>query len=254
MISVTLLARNSEQHLQQVLESLQAFEEVLLFDNGSTDRTLEIAAKFPNVVIKQGIFSGFGPTHNLASSLAKNDWILSIDTDEVVTPALSKEILSLTLEPETVYILSRQNEYRGRVIKGCGWSPDKVTRLYNRKVTQFSDAAVHEKIIDKGLKKVELAAPLKHYSYRDLHDFLKKMQHYSDLFALDRVGKVTSSPVKALLHGWFAFFKSYLLKKGIFDGYPGFVISLYNGHTAYYKYLKLYEKNLDLKKQSDSVG
>lgn len=245
MISVTLLAKNSERHLEKVLAALHSFDEVLLFDNGSTDQTLAIARRFPNVQIKEGTFKGFGPTHNEATSLARNDWILSIDSDEVVTPSLNTEIQSLKLERGTVYTIPRQNEYRGRPIKGCGWSPDIVTRLYNRRDTYFTDAAVHEKIVDKNLLIHPLKNPLQHYSYDNLHDFLSKMQHYSDLFAKDRVGKIKSSPCKAVLHGWFAFFKSYILKKGFLDGYPGFVISRYNAHTAYYKYLKLYEYNLD---------
>lgn len=243
MISVTLLSKNSERHLEKVLISLKDFDEVLLYDNGSADKTLEIAASFPNVRIKQGSFIGFGPTHNVASSCAKNDWILSIDTDEVVSDELKKEIFSLTLNRGTIYEISRENRYRGKVVKGCGWSPDRVLRLYHRGDTKFTDALVHERVLSDGLKTVRLKGVISHFSYDSLSDFLKKMQHYSDLFSDERKGKVSSSPLKALSHGSFAFFKSYILKGGILEGYNGFIISIYNGHTAFYKYLKLYEKN-----------
>jgi glycosyltransferase involved in cell wall biosynthesis len=248
VISVTLLAKNSEKFLREVLTSLKDFDEVLIYDNGSTDRTLEIARTFPNVRIEKGEFLGFGKSHNVASALAKNDWIFSLDTDEVLTEALLQEIQKLQLDPDTVYSIPRENRYRGRVIKGCGWSPDRVYRLYHRKKTAFSEAWVHEKILTEGMKTKSLKHSVIHYSYSDLSDFLKKMNAYSELFAEERKGKVSSSPFKALARGFFAFFKSYFIKRGILDGYPGFVISAYNGHTAFYKYLKLYEKNQDIAK------
>lgn len=243
MISVTLLSKNSEKHLQKILEVLSDFDEVLIYDNGSTDRTLEIAKRFANVVVHEGPFFGFGPTHNKASSLAKNDWIFSLDTDEVPTKELLKELAALQLKRGRVYSVPRSNVYRGRTIKGCGWSPDRVIRLYNRLDTKFTEVQVHERVISQGLQEIPLKGPLLHYSYESVHDFLTKMQAYSDLFAKENAGKIPSSPCKAILHAVFAFFKSYFLKRGFLDGYPGFLISVYNSHTALYKYLKLYENN-----------
>ena len=216
---------------------------VLLYDNGSTDATVEIATRFPNVRIVHGIFQGFGPTHNQASSLATNDWILSIDSDEVVTPALVQEILALALDPNCVYSFPRHNEFNGKWIKWCGWYPDRQIRLYNRTKTSFSNRQVHEAIITANCQQISLKNPLKHYSYAAISDFLSKMQSYSELFAKQNCGKKDSSLIKAISHGFFAFFKSYFLKRGFLGGYEGFVISAYNGHTAFYKYLKLYEAN-----------
>lgn len=248
MISVTLLAKNSEKHLEKILTALASFDEVLIYDNGSHDRTIEIASRFPNISIRSRHFLGFGPSHNEASSLARNDWILSIDTDEVPTSELIEEIKNLKLERGVVYSIPRKNEYRGHWVKGCGWYPDRTVRLYNRLDTKFTDVQVHERVISEGLKVVDLKHALQHYSYDNIHDFLSKMQSYSELFAKENKGKKSSSPCKAVLHGFFAFFKSYVLKRGFLDGYPGYVISAYNGHTAFYKYLKLYEANLDLQK------
>lgn len=243
MISVTILTKNSVRYLEEVLDALRSFDEVLIYDNGSIDSTLEIASKFPNVTIKKGAFLGFGPTHNHASSLARNDWILSIDSDEVVTPELAKEIAQLQLDPQAVYSFPRHNYYNGKFIRWCGWYPDRQWRLYNRKTTGFTDAQVHEAIIIKDLRNINLKSPLIHYSYGSHAEFLSKMQAYSDLFAKQNVGKKKSSPCKATLHGFFAFFKAYILKGGWKGGYEGFVISVYNGNTAFYKYLKLYEAN-----------
>lgn len=245
MITVTILTKNSEKYLKEVLASVASFDEVLLFDNGSTDQTLEIASRFPNVNVYKGKFEGFGPTHNKASSLAKNDWILSLDSDELLTNELVKEIGNQTLDPKNVYSIPRHNYYRTTFIRWCGWYPDRQIRIYNRLKTRFTDAQVHEAVIAESLHEVSLNAPIIHYSYANLSDFLNKMQSYSDLFAKQNVGKKSSTPWKALRHGIFAFFKSYILKRGILGGYAGFVISTYNANTAFYKYLKLYEANLD---------
>jgi glycosyltransferase involved in cell wall biosynthesis len=242
MISVTVLAKNSQQYIYEVLSALQDFNEVLLYDTGSTDKTMEIAATFPNVTIVQAPFEGFGPTHNKASACAKNDWILSIDSDEIVSPELAKEILEIKLQEDAVYSFPRHNYYRGKWIKWCGWYPDRQYRLYNRTKTRFSDAQVHEAVIIEGMYHVPLKHPIKHYSYRNVDEFLSKMQSYSTLFAMQNRGKKRSSLGKAVCHGFFAFFKSYLLKRGFLGGREGFEIAVYNGNTAFYKYLKLAEK------------
>ncbi len=244
MISVTVLTKNSQDTLAATLASLQKFPEILVYDSGSIDSTLAIGQKFPNVKIIHGEFVGFGPTHNAASSLAAHDWILSIDSDEVLTPELADEILKLPLDKTRVYQIDRRNYFNGKWIRWCGgWHPDPVVRLYNRLSTRFSDDAVHEKVITKDMQLTPLSSTLIHTPYRSMADFLSKMQTYTTLFAEQHQGKKSSSMGKAIAHGSFAFLKSYLLKKGFMGGKEGFIISLYNGHTAFYKYLKLLELN-----------
>lgn len=249
-ISVTVLTKNSQKYLTEVLSALQGFDEVVIYDTGSQDRTLEIARQFPNVTLYERPFTGFGPTHNAASALARNDWILSIDSDEVVTPELAKEIQSMQISRGSVYSFPRHNEYRGKWIRWCGWHPDRVIRLYHRQDTQFSDVQVHEAVEIRNMKEIQLESPLRHYSYDTVSDFLQKMQIYSTLFAEQFQGKKSSSLGKAILHGIFAFFKSYILKKGFLGGQEGFEISFYNANTAFYKYLKLAEANRRLKEMA----
>jgi len=244
MISVTILTKNCEATLPATLSSLQSFPHVLVYDTGSTDQTLTIASRFPNVQIIQGQFVGFGPTHNAASGLAAHDWILSIDSDETLSSELALELLKLKLDPKTAYQIPRHNYFNGKWIRCCGgWYPDPIVRLYHRKTTRFTDDAVHEKVITTGLTVTPLASPLLHTPYRSMEDFLTKMQSYSTLFAEQHRGKKKTSLAGALLHGWHAFLKSYILKKGFLGGKEGFIISLYNGHTTFYKYLKLHEAN-----------
>lgn len=246
MLSVTVLTKNSQKYLREVLSALEIFEEVLIYDTGSKDQTLEIANQFPNVVVYKGPFIGFGPTHNAASNFARNDWILSIDSDEVMTSELVDEIRKLHLTRGCVYSFPRHNEYRGKWIRWCGWHPDRQIRLYNRLDTRFTEAQVHEAVDAYHLQEIPLISPLRHYSYDRIDDFLLKMQSYSSLFAQQYQGKKSSSFSKAIAHGCYAFFKSYLLKRGFLGGKEGFEISFYNANTAFYKYLKLAEANQEL--------
>lgn len=247
MISVTVLAKNSEATIADTLSSLQEFDEVILLDTGSTDKTVEIAKRFPNTKVCYHDFIGFGKTHNIASSLASHDFILSIDSNEIVSVELSKEILSLELDPMTTYSMLRKNYFRGKHMTGCaGWYPDWVCRLYHRGKTGFNHAKVHEKILQGTLESVRLKGTIDHTPYRKVGDFLAKMESYSSLFATQHAGKKKSSLPKAVFRGFFAFFKSYILKRGIFLGAEGLLISLYNGHTTFYKYVKLAEENKKL--------
>ncbi len=240
MITVTILTKNSAATLKKTLASVVGFSEVLIFDTGSTDETLQIAREFPNVQVHQGSFSGFGPTHNLASSLAKHDWILSLDSDEILSEELSSEILKRTLYPNCVYEIRRHNFFNGKRIRGCsGWDPDFVVRLYNRKRAKFNDAKVHETVLYPNLNKVPLKHPILHTPYLQIEDFLTKMQNYSTLFVHDQKHKKSASLLSALCHGWWAFIKSYVVKRGFLSGKEGLIISLYNSHTTFYKYLKL---------------
>lgn len=247
-ISATILLKGTPNHLKAVIQALSGLDEVLIYDNGAEETALNICKTFSNVRIVKGNFFGFGKTHNIASNHATNDWILSIDSDEEATLELIQEIQNLSLDNHTVYSIPRRNFYQGHWVRGCGWWPDKALRLYNKKITQFSNVKVHESIETKQLNVASLKACLNHYSYDSVSNFLTKMQSYSDLFAEEWKGKKKSSPCKAALHAGFAFFKSYVLKGGIRDGYSGFLISAYNGHTAFYKYMKLYEINLSMHK------
>lgn len=247
MISVTILTKNSAATLSSTLEALRPFPEVLLFDTGSTDATLEIAERFANVRVVKEPFRGFGAAHNRATELASHDWILSIDSDEIVSPALSADILRMPLDPEAVYSLNRCNHFNGKWMRGCsGWYPDPVVRLYHRRSTSFSNDAVHEKVLAQHLKIIPLPGPLFHTPYRSIEDFLAKMQTYSSLFADQNRGKKRSSLFRAVTRGLAAFFKSYILKRGFLQGKEGLIISLYNAHTTYYKYLKLAFQNKSL--------
>lgn len=238
--------KNSERYLAEVLHALRDFDEVLLLDNGSTDRTFEIAKQFDNVSFYKHDFIGFGAMKNLAARLAQNDWIFSIDSDEVADEKLIDSIRAAVAEnrQNCVYTLSRLNHYNRRPIKACGWYPDIIPRLYHRAFTRFSDRQVHEALIlPPETKKLALSGELKHYSFENAEGLLQKMQQYTSLYADENRFRKSASIGKALLHGGVAFFKNYVLKRGFTYGADGFMISAANAQGAYYKYAKLYERN-----------
>jgi glycosyltransferase involved in cell wall biosynthesis len=246
MISVTVLTFNSEETIEACLGALEAFNDVVVLDTGSSDKTLQIAKGFSNVRVFRDEFCGFGPLHNIATVHARHDWILSIDADEVMRESSIDEIFELNLDEETVYGVLFRNYFNGKWIRFCGWYPEYKLRMYNRKVTRFTDDFVHETVVTKGLKVVLLKEPVDHFSYRKISHFLVKMEKYSELFAEQNRGLRKSSLTKAILKSWAAFFRSYFLKRGFLSGKEGYIISRYQADVTYYKYLKLDEKNLNL--------
>lgn len=246
-ISAVVLVKNSESTLQKTLESLKEFDNVVVYDNYSTDKSLQIAMSFNNVNLVQGEFNGFGWTKNNAASFAKYDWIVTIDSDEVVDPLLSHTLLTKELQSDTVYQLTSNTFYKSKQVKHCGWSNQKVKRVYNRTLTRYNSNNVHEEIMADGMKIEVLEGHIDHYSYYSLTQFMMKADYYSTLFAQDNAGKKYSSPKKAFFNALFSFFKTYFLKGGFLDGYIGLVIALSHMVTNFFKYMKLYELNSKLK-------
>jgi glycosyltransferase involved in cell wall biosynthesis len=247
-ISATILTKNSAARLDEVLRALRWCAEVVVLDTGSTDETIRIAGRHPNVSIHRlsGPFPGFGRAHGRAVVLAHNDWILSVDSDEIVSSELAEEISGMRLDPGTVYSIPFHNYLGGRLITTCGWYPDNHERLFNRTATNFCASDVHERVQTDGLRRERLRNPVRHYSYGSLGDFLRKMQFYSQLFAEQNAGSRHSSPLKAVTRSVWAFLKSYCLQRGCLQGREGLVISAYKAQTVFWKYLLLEEANLAL--------
>jgi len=239
MISVTVLVFNDEDKIATCLEALSQFAEVVVLDTGSTDRTKELALQFSNVRLFSSPFIGFGPLHNLAISYATHDWILSIDSDEVLSKEAFEELQRIELDRESIYLFSRWNFFGGKRITTCGWHSENIIRMFHKSQTQFSEDVVHEKVLLKNLKSVLVKGPIFHYSYRNIDDFLIKMRRYSTLFVEQHQERKKSSLFKAIIKSWAAFFRSYILKRGFLGGREGYIISRYNADVAYYKYLKL---------------
>jgi len=246
MISVVMIVRDGAVTLEKALRSLARFDDVVVYDNGSTDGSQEITKRFANVRLIDGYFDGFGPTKNRAAALAKHDWVLILDSDEALEPELVDALLSSRLDDNAVYLLNFKAFYRDQQVKYCGWNNQKIRRLYNRRVTGFSPAHVHENIQVEGLSVREfIGGSVLHFSYLSMSDFIVKADRYSTLYAESNKGKKTSSPLKAVVSGFYSFFRTYVMKRGFLDGHVGLLIAFSHMATNFYKYMKLYEANRD---------
>ena len=248
-ISVCILTKNSAQTIEKCLGAIcreNRFDEIILLDTGSTDETLEIVSRFPGIrVFHQDGIENFGETRNFISSMAKNDWLLHIDSDEFLPPQFFEELRHIELCPDTVYEISRRMFYRGRPLPGFD---DRIKRLYNRTATSWTNRAVHEIInLKEGMKLAGIGSPVEHHSYDSCDQLIQKAQKYSTLFADQFAGKKSATPWSAVLHGGWAFFRFYFLKRNIFYGYAGFITSFCFSVMSFLKYAKLYERNLRLR-------
>ena len=246
-ISVIVLAKNNQNTIKKTLQALSGFEDVVVYDNGSTDETITIAQSFSNVNLIQGEFKGFGWTKNQAVSFAKNDWVMIIDSDEVVDETLFEVLRTKEFHKNSVYQLNFKAFYKDIQVKHCGWNNQKIKRVYNRTITQYNNNDVHEDIVTDGLHVEVLEGSVEHYSYHTISEFIIKADRYSTLFAQNNAGKKSSSPLKALFNAKYSFIKTYIFKQGFRDGYVGLVIAFSHMVTNFYKYIKLYELNKELK-------
>lgn len=242
-ISVTILTKNSALKLKRTLDSTRNFHEVIILDSGSTDATEEIARSYPNVKFYKSDFLGFGPMKKKAASYASSSWILNVDSDEVLSQELLQDIFSREFKDNVVYGVDRRNHYCGKWIKGCDWYPDAVFRLYNKNKTDYDDAKLHEKIlVREGLRLEKLSGEILHYPYEDVSGLIKKLDHYSTLYAEEKRGKSVSL-ISLSLRTLYSFFRNYILKRGIFLGREGLLISFCSAAGVFYKNMKLLEEN-----------
>ncbi len=249
-ISAVVLASNNEATIKNTLDSLKEFDDVVLYLNNSHDNTKNIAKKYKNVNIIEGEFKGFGWSKNKATTYAKHDWIIIVDSDEVVDSRLLNTLKTKKLDEKTVYLINFKAFYKDIQVRHCGWNNQKIKRVFNKKVTKYNSNDVHEDIETDGLKVEELEGNMEHYSYQSIEQFVAKANTYSTLFAKNNVGKKSSSPAKAFFNSIYSFIKTYIFKKGFLDGYVGLVIAYSHAVTNFYKYIKLYELNLESKKRS----
>jgi len=237
-ISVVIIVKNGAKTITKALDSLKEFQEVIIYDNGSTDNTIKIAQSYSNVKLIKGDFLGFGETKNLATTYANNDWILSLDSDEIITPKLLQELQNITLDQNYAYEIKRDNYFFDKEIKYSGWGKDYLIRLYNRKNCKFNQNIVHEFIIcNKDIKIQRLINSFKHNAVQDLNQFLFKVAKYSDLASKD---KKTCFFLVVILKSFFTFFKTYFIQLGFLDGWRGFVISISNFNGKFFRYTKRY--------------
>ena len=245
-VSAVLLTRNEEKNIDRCLRSLAWADEIVVVDTGSRDQTLARAEKYTRSIFRGDIGKGFSHNRNLGNRKARNTWILKIDADEVVSPALCEEIQERMCSPHGVdgYVAATRAHFRGKWIRGCGWYPMHQVRLFDKRKAQW-EGTVHERLHLKG-RTAYLQNDILHFSYEDIQQYFQKFNLYTSFEArrMTEQGDRLSGwnlPEKWLLRPAGCFVRSYFFQKGFRDGFYGFVVSLYSSLYVLVKYMKLYE-------------
>jgi len=241
-VSVTIITRNEASNLTRALESVAWADDVVVVDCGSTDETAAIARRYTERFFVRA-WEGYSAQKNHAATLTKHDWILSLDADERVTPALATEIQALleTGPAAAGYRIPRVTWHLGRWIRSTDWYPDYQLRLYDRRAGAWAERHVHESVRIEG-RPGTLRHEIEHYAYRDLAHHFETMARYTDLAARQmRDDGRRASPTGLLLHPPLAFLRNYVLRAGFRDGVPGLIVSSFNAYYVFLKLAKLWE-------------
>jgi hypothetical protein len=251
-ISVVIITYNEERNLPRTLEQLRWCDDVIVVDSYSQDRTLEIAHAFQCRVVQQR-FEGYGLQKNHGIALAKHDWVLSIDADEVLSQELQHELQQLDLAHSDYqgYFVSIRHVFMNKAFRYGKGSAYPKLRLFHKKTGQYNLDQVHEKVVLNG-PTTHLKGRILHHSYHDLSHFVRKMNDYSERAAIQmfQQGK-TNSLLGILMKMPFYFFKYYFLNLNILNGKAGFIWSWQSTWYHTLKYLKLYEMNRQSSKGSN---
>ncbi len=237
--SAVLITRNSEAVLPACLKNLVFADEIVIVDSGSTDATLDIARRF-NAKVVQHNWLGFGKQKQFAVAQASHDWVLCVDTDEHVSDALRESIRRELQAPRFhAYEMPRCNRFLGRWLRHGEGYPDFSLRLFDRRHANWSDDAIHEKVVSDG-PVGRLAGDLLHESEQGLADYLAKQDRYTTLQAKQLHARGQRAGVaRMLLSPLLRFIKFYFLRLGFLDGIPGLRHILIGCRNSFAKYAKL---------------
>ncbi|MCI0601588.1 glycosyltransferase family 2 protein [bacterium] len=242
-LSVVIPTFNESQNIASCIQSVQDLaQEILVMDNFSQDGTPEIA-RLLNARVHQRAFDNFSANKNAAIELALNDWVLILDADERLTPALRNEIQNTLNSPAgaDAFRIKRDAYFCGKKVR-C-WSGKSVIRLFDKRKAAYDSAKlVHEELVVRNGTIDSLLHPMEHYTFRSFEQYLPKVHSFTSLAAREAYekGKRVS---------WFSLFlypplrllKTYFVKAGILDGIPGLIIAWLSAYTVYLKMAKLWE-------------
>lgn len=247
-VSVVIVTHNEESNIEAALRSAADFDEIIVVDSFSTDRTVEICKKYTDRIY-QHEWPGYAKQKQRAVDYAVSPWVLILDADERITPELKKEI-SEKITPHSSslpflscdgFYIQRKNFFLGRWIRHSGWWPDKILRLFRKDKGLLEDREVHEKVVVSGMVE-NLNGCLEHYTYRTISEYIRKMETYSTLAARE-IRKKAGRPGLASLLGnpCVTFFKMYFLRLGFLDGMHGMLLAVLYAYYTFLKYAKAWE-------------
>ncbi len=238
-LTIVIVAKNEARDIVDCMASASFADEVLVLDSNSTDETPALAEQAGARVIKTD-WPGYGAQVARGFSLATGTWVLSLDADERISDALRDEVLTaIRSGTHDGWRIPRISEFCGKFIRHSGWRPDHTLRLGRRELSGFTDHYLHAHMTVNG-QIGELKSSIVHYSHSDIHEVLEKLDRYSSSHARDMMARGKSASVlRALLHGAFAFFRTYFFRLGFLDGQHGLMLAVSSAEYTYYKYIKL---------------
>jgi glycosyltransferase involved in cell wall biosynthesis len=242
-LSAVIITQDEERDLPAALDSVRFCDEVLVVDSGSADRTRELAQAAGARVVIHTPWPGFRDQRNYAVLAATHDWVLALDADERVTPALRDEICRLRDRGFGMagYRIPRVVRYLGRWVRGTDWYPDPQLRLFDRRRGRWGGELVHESVEVTG-PVGRLHAELEHFPYADVSDHMIKIDSYTTLWARQSLGKRrVPGGLEMVLTSLWAFLRNYVMKRGVRLGHVGVTVSMLNAYYTYAKLAKLRE-------------
>jgi (heptosyl)LPS beta-1,4-glucosyltransferase len=243
-LSATIITLNEERNIERCLNHLLPIcDEIIVVDSYSSDRTKEICEQ-KNVRFIQTEWNGYAATKNYANSLAKHEYILSIDADEAPDKELQQSILKIKEQGfQGVYSVNRLTNYCGKWIYHSGWYPDWKIRIFPKSLTKWTGEFVHEELLfSEDLKNDSLEGHLSHYSYYNFKEHRERADHYSVLTAKKLFAQNKKANfAKPFLSAVGRFIAMYIIKKGFLDGAMGWKIAKISAASNFLKYKTLNE-------------
>ena len=241
-LSVVIITKNEQDKLPRCLESVKWADEIIVVDDYSSDKTIEIAERYTDRIFQRKI-DAEGKHRNWAYAQAKNAWVLSLDADEWVTEELKEDITRVLEEGPKFngYVINRRNYIGDYWVRYGGWYPGSQLKFFRKDKFKYEEAEVHPRVFYKG-EWGHLKGDILHYSYKDFSDFLTKLNRQTTLEATKWVkdGRKMSL-FKASWRTVDRFFRTYVRKKGYKDGFIGFVVAFFGGLYQIISYFKYWE-------------
>ena len=241
-LSATVITFNEETNIGRCIDSIwKVADEIIVLDSNSTDKTADIARK-KGAIVTQRAFSGYIEQKNRALQLTSYNYVLSLDADEILSEELARSILKEKLFfGYRAFYMNRSNNYCGKFVKHGLWYPNQKVRLFDKRVAYWGGLNPHDAVkLPQGARPRFLKGDILHFAYNSVEEHLLRNEELSTIaaYSLCQAGikkhwsKIILSPVWSFIHGYF-------LRRGILDGYYGFMIARLTAQQSFLKYQKL---------------